>query len=76
MRRSCGSAHEKKLEEMKAMSTFTPTFIALHNFLLWNQRDALVGAKDTMLVLGKYHSRDIYEWEGGSCSFHQLVKCS
>ena len=31
---------------------------------------------DTMLVLGKYHSRDIHEWEGGSCSFHPLVKCS
>ena len=32
--------------------------------------------RDTMLVLGKYHSRDIHEWEGGSCSFHPLVKCS
>ena len=29
----------------------------------------------TMLTLGKYHSRDIHEWEGGSCSFHPLVKC-
>ena len=27
-----------------------------------------------MLILGKYHSRDIHEWEGGSCSFHSLVK--
>ena len=32
--------------------------------------------RDTMLILGKYHSRDIHEWEGGSCSFHPLVKCS
>ena len=31
--------------------------------------------RHTMLTLGKYHSRDIHEWEGGSCSFHPLVKC-
>ena len=31
--------------------------------------------RDTMLVLGKYHSRDIHEWEGCSCSLHPLVKC-
>ncbi|KAK3732460.1 hypothetical protein QZH41_014903, partial [Actinostola sp. cb2023] len=30
----------------------------------------------TMLTLGKYHSRDIHEWEGGCCEFHPLVKCS
>ena len=30
----------------------------------------------TMLTLGKYHSRDIHSWEGGSCTFHPLVKCS
>ena len=29
-----------------------------------------------MLTLGKYHSRDIHECEGGFCSFHPLVKCS
>ena len=29
-----------------------------------------------MLTLGKYHSGDIHEWEGGFCSFHPLVKCS
>ena len=29
-----------------------------------------------MLTLGKYHSKDIHEWEGGSCSFHPLTKCS
>ena len=32
--------------------------------------------KETMLTLGKYHSRDIHKWEGGSCSFHPLVKCT
>ena len=31
---------------------------------------------ETMLVLGKYHCRDIHEWQGGSCSFHPLTKCS
>jgi hypothetical protein len=31
--------------------------------------------RETMLTLGKYHSRDIHEWEGGSCFFHPLVKC-
>ena len=31
--------------------------------------------RDTMLVLGKYHSRDIHEWEGCCCSLHPLVKC-
>ena len=31
--------------------------------------------RETMLTLGKYHSRDIHEWEGGSCAFHPLVKC-
>lgn len=30
----------------------------------------------TMLALGKYHCRDIHQWEGGSCTFHPLVKCS
>ena len=29
-----------------------------------------------MLALGSYHSKDIHEWEGGSCTFHPLVKCS
>jgi len=29
-----------------------------------------------MLALGKYHCRDIHEWEGGSCSFHPIVKCN
>ena len=32
--------------------------------------------RDTMLALGKYHCRDIHQWEGGSCSFHPLLKCS
>ena len=32
--------------------------------------------RSTMLALGKYHCRDIHQWEGGSCSFHPLVKCS
>ncbi|XP_068705034.1 uncharacterized protein [Montipora foliosa] len=32
--------------------------------------------RETMLTLGKYHSKDIHEWEGGSCSFHPLTKCS
>ena len=31
--------------------------------------------RQTMLTLGKYHCRDIHEWEGGSCSFHPLLKC-
>lgn len=26
--------------------------------------------------LGRYQCRDIHEWEGGSCSFHPLTKCS
>lgn len=29
-----------------------------------------------MLALGRYHSKDIHQWEGGSCSFHPLTKCS
>ena len=29
-----------------------------------------------MLALGKYHSRDIHEWVGGSCGFHPAIKCS
>jgi len=29
-----------------------------------------------MLALGSYHSKDIHGWEGGSCTFHLLVKCS
>ena len=29
-----------------------------------------------MLALGKYHYRDIHEWEGGSCGFHPVIKCS
>ena len=32
--------------------------------------------RETMLALGRYHCRDIHEWEGGSCSFHPLTKCS
>ena len=32
--------------------------------------------RDTMLTLGKYHSRDIHKWEGGSWYFHPIVKCS
>ena len=32
--------------------------------------------RQTMLALGKYHCRDIHEWQGGSCSFHPLTKCS
>ena len=32
--------------------------------------------RKTMLSLGKYHCRDIHQWEGGSCTFHPLVKCS
>ena len=32
--------------------------------------------RETILTLGKYHSRDIHEWEGGSCSLHPLTKCS
>ena len=32
--------------------------------------------RETMLTLGKYHCRDIHEWEGGYCSFHPLSKCS
>ena len=49
----------------------------------WKHNCALVDAGtspdkygETMLTLGKYHSRDIHEWEGGFCSFHPLVKCS
>lgn len=29
-----------------------------------------------MRELGKYHSRDIHEWEGGQCDFHTLLICS
>ena len=30
----------------------------------------------TMLTLGKYHSRDIHSWEGGSCTFQlQKMRC-
>lgn len=32
--------------------------------------------RETMLCLGKYHSRDIHEWEGGYCKFDPLKKCS
>ena len=32
--------------------------------------------RETMPCLGKYHSRDIHEWEGGYCKFHPLKKCS
>lgn len=32
--------------------------------------------RETVLTLGRYHCRDIHQWEGGSCSFHPLVKCS
>lgn len=32
--------------------------------------------RETFLCLGKYHCRDVHQWEGGSCSFHPLVKCS
>ena len=116
-----GRVHGKRLEELKSMSSFTPTYIALHKsefpstqsvkcccagkkhkfvassnkpacgcigpgFIQNAKRNhycALVQAgtspekyKETMLTLGKYHSRDIHEWEGGSCSFHPLVKCT
>ena len=116
-----GRAHRKRLEELKSMSSFTPTYIALHKsefpstqsvkcccagkkrkfvgstnkpacgcigpgFIQNAKRNhycALVQAgtspekfKETMLTLGKYHSRDIHKWEGGSCSLHPLVKCT
>ena len=29
-----------------------------------------------MRNLGKYHSKDIHEWDGGSCKFHKLKICS
>ena len=32
--------------------------------------------RETMLTLGRHHSREIHEWDGGSCSFHPLVKRS
>ena len=32
--------------------------------------------RETMLALGKYHCRDVHQWEGGSCTFHPLVKWS
>ena len=32
--------------------------------------------REAMLPLGKYHCRNIRQWEGGSCSFHPLFKCS
>ena len=32
--------------------------------------------RETMLTLGRYHCRDIHQWEGGSCLFHPLTKCS
>ena len=32
--------------------------------------------RETKLCMGKYHSRDIHEWEGGYCKFHPLKKCS
>ena len=32
--------------------------------------------RETMVTLGKYHSRDTHEREEGSCSFHPLTKCS
>lgn len=32
--------------------------------------------RETMLALGRYHSKDMHDWEGGSCTFHPLVKCS
>ena len=104
-----GRAHGKRLEELKTMSSFTPTYITLHKsefpatqsvkcccagkkqkfvassnkpacgfiglgFIQNAKRNhycALVQAgtspekyKETMLTLGKYHSRDIHEWEG------------
>ena len=116
-----GQAHGKNLEEMKEMSTFTPTFIALHNSefpVVESMKSSCAGKKHTFvatknnpvcgcigpgfiqnakchhyyalvqadcspekyrdkkLVLGKYYSRDIHEWEGASCPFHPLVKCS
>ena len=55
----------EKVGRNEAMSTFTPTFIALHNFLLWNQRDALVGAKDTMLVLANITAGTFMNGKGG-----------
>ena len=30
--------------------------------------------RETKLCMGKYHSRDIHEWEGGYCKFHPLKK--
>lgn len=30
---------------------------------------------DTLRKLGKYHSRDIHQWEDGQCDFHPLRKC-
>ena len=32
--------------------------------------------RETMLSLGKYDCSDIHQWEGGSFTFHPLVKCS
>ena len=29
-----------------------------------------------LLVLGKYHARDIHEWEESQCDFHDLKECS
>ena len=28
-----------------------------------------------MCNLGKYHARNIHQWEGGSCDFHSLKTC-
>ena len=32
--------------------------------------------RERMLALGRYHCRDIHQWEGGSFSFQLLTKCS
>ena len=32
--------------------------------------------RQTMLTLGKYHCRNIHQWEGVSCSFYPLFTCS
>ena len=29
-----------------------------------------------MRQLGRYHSKDIHQWDGGKCAFHELKKCT
>ena len=109
-----GRAHGKRLEDLKTISSFTPTCFTLHKaefpatqsvkcccagkkhkfvassnkpacgcigpaFIQNAKRNhycALVQAgnspekyRETMLTLGKYHNRDIHEWEGGPVHF-------